>query len=142
MSAQENVTMEVSHRYSHPPEKVFDAWLVPAIASKFLFATETGKIIRCDIDPKVGGKFVITDRRDGDDVEHVGEYLEIDPPRRLKFTFGVPAYSSDMSVVTIDIIPVDGGCELTLTTELKREWADRAKDGWGNILRTLQTING
>lgn len=140
MSAAENVSVQVTHRYSHPCEKVFDAWLDPKIAGKFLFATETGEIVRCDIDPRVGGKFAITDRRDGNDVEHVGEYLEIERPRRLKFTFGVPAYSSDRSIVTIDIMAIEKGCELTLTTELKREWADRTREGWSKILRTLQGI--
>ncbi|MBX3443418.1 MAG: SRPBCC domain-containing protein [Planctomyces sp.] len=87
-----------------------------------------------------GGRFVITDRRDGDDVEHSGEYLEIDRPRRLQSIFGVPAYSSDISIVTIDIIPLECDCELILTTELKREWADRTKEGWGKTLRTLEEM--
>lgn len=138
MNAKRNATVQVSHRYSHPPEKVFDAWLDPQIASRFLFATETGQIVRCEMDPRVGGGFRVTDRRDGVDVEHVGEYLEIDRPRRLKFTFGVPAYSPDMSVVTIEIRPLDTGCELTLTTELDAEWADRTREGWSKIARGLE----
>jgi len=141
MSNEQKVSVQVTHRYQHPPEKVFDAWLVPAVASKFLFATEAGEIIRCDIDPQVGGKFVITDRRNDGDAEHTGEYLIIDRPRRLQFTFGVPKYSSDFCVVTIEIEVVEGGCELTLTAErLLPEWTDRTRDGWGKILRTLQSM--
>ena len=33
-----------------PPDEVFDAWLDPRKAKHFLFATEGGEIVRCDID--------------------------------------------------------------------------------------------
>ena len=69
-------------RFDFSIERVFDAWLDPAKASKFLFTTPTGKMVRVEIDARVGGSFNIT-RRDGEDVEHVGTYVEIDRARRL-----------------------------------------------------------
>src|SRR5207253_792689 len=75
----------------------------------------TGQMVRAEVDARVGGSFNFTDRRDVGDVEHVGEYLEIDRPRRLVFTFGVPKYSPAMTRVSVDIVPLDTGCELTLT---------------------------
>src|SRR5580700_5862408 len=122
------VTVRVTRRFSASPERVFDAWLDPAKARKFLFATKTGEMVKAEIDPRVGGRFNFTDRRDGVDVEHVGEYLTIDRPRRLAFTFAVPLYSTVITTVTIDIIPIEGGCELTLTHEgVLSEWASRAE---------------
>jgi uncharacterized protein YndB with AHSA1/START domain len=121
-------------------ERVFDAWLDPVRASKFLFATPTGTMVRVEIDARVGGAFNITDRRDGEDVAHVGTYLEIDRPRRLVFTFGVPKYSSLMTRVSIDLRPLPTGCELTLThEEVPAEYLDSGREGWSKILDELSS---
>eukprot|EP01030_Chromulinospumella_sphaerica_P018450 gene18450-18316_t len=97
------VALTVSHTYRSPAERVFDAWLDPDKAGRFLFATPDGEMIRVEIDPVVGGGFNFTERRGTDDVAHVGAYLEIDRPRRLVFEFGVPLYSPDRGKVEIDI---------------------------------------
>jgi uncharacterized protein YndB with AHSA1/START domain len=80
--------LTVQHVYSAPPARVFEGWVDPSLASRWLFATPDGRIVRCDIDPRPGGALVITDRRAGDEVEHRG-IVEVDP-RRLIFTFSVP----------------------------------------------------
>jgi uncharacterized protein YndB with AHSA1/START domain len=142
MKPEEHLEVSVRHRFRQPPERVFDAWLDVGLARRFLFSTETGEMVRCDIDPRVGGCFVLTDRRPEGDVEHTGEYLVIDRPRRLVFTFGIPAASPTFDIVTIDITPEsDGGCTLQLTAEMAPEWkdfVDRARQGWGQILAELE----
>lgn len=131
----------VTHRYAASPEQVFDAWLDPAIARRFLFATPTGEMIRAEVDARVGGRFVFVDRRpDMGDVLHTGEYLEIDRPRRLAFTFGVPQFDPGFSRILLQFAPApSGGCDLTLTqAQVPAEWADRSRDGWGMILGALE----
>jgi len=136
-----DVLVRVTRRFAASAERVFDAWLEPASARRWLFATETGEMVRCEIDPRVGGTFTFTDRRDGEDFEHTGEYVEIDRPHRLVFTFGVPAFSSEFAMVAIDIRSTPGGgCELTLTQEMKPEFAEyreRTQTGWTMILDGL-----
>ena len=142
MSTQTTATVRVKHRFTASAERVFDAWLDPAKARRFLFATPTGQMVRAEIDPRVGGQFTFTDRRDGEDVDHTGEYLEIDRPRRLVFTFMVPKYSSVVTRVTIDIVPLESGCELTLTHEgVLKEYEEGSKEGWSGILAALATIS-
>ena len=134
----------VTHSYAHPPERVFDAWLDPQVARRFLFATPSGEMIRAEVDARVGGRFVFVDRRpDMGDVEHVGEYLEIDRPRRLVFTFGVPAFDPGFTRVEVEITPAAGGCEVRLTQrDVPDEWAERSKQGWGMILEGLEKALG
>ena len=138
MSMENRRAVLVTHRFSASAERVFDAWLDPAKAGRFLFATPQGRMVRAEIDARVGGSFVFTDRRDGEDIEHKGQYLEIDRPRRLVFTFAVPKFSAEVTRVTIDITPQDSGCELTLTHEgVLPDYAERTRSGWKMILETL-----
>ncbi len=142
-TSDQRATVRVTHRFAQSSERVFDAWLDPAQAGKFLFATPNGKMVRAEIDARVGGSFVFVDRRDGEDVEHVGEYLEIDRPRRLAFTFAVPKFSAERTGVTIEIAPSGGGCVLTLTHEgVLPAYATRTEAGWQMILEGLAVALG
>ncbi len=139
MTTETTSCMVVMHRYAASPERVFDAFLDVETARRFLFATATGEMITAEIEPRVGGRFTFTERRpDMGDVRHVGEYLEIDRPRRLVFTFGVPQFDARMTIVTIEIRPQGDGCELTLTHDgVPPDYAKRTHEGWSRILAGL-----
>jgi uncharacterized protein YndB with AHSA1/START domain len=137
---RKTATVRATHRYDASPERVFDAWLDPAIAGRFLFATPTGQMIKAEIDPRVGGAFTFTDRRpDMGDVEHVGTYIEIDRPRRLVFDFAVPKYDATQTRITLDFAPAGAGCDLTLTHEgVFEEYVKQTEGGWEMILAALE----
>ncbi len=138
MTNATQVSVQVTHRFTASAERVFDAWLDPDRARRFLFATPTGEIVRVEIDARVGGRYTLVDRRDGQDIEHVGEYRVIDRPRKLVFTLEVPQFSPVSTLVTIEVSPLESGCELTLTQDgVPTEWADRGRDGWAMILDGL-----
>ncbi len=146
------VVIKVTHRYSAPADRVFDAWLTPGQASRFLFRTRTGNVMRCEINPEVGGGFTVTDRRpaaDGDesvfDVVHMGKYLEINRPRRLVFDFSVLTLGSDDPTrVTVDVNPLGPmASELVLTHEMgdsgmARVMEETSRKGWVNMLATME----
>ncbi len=143
--------VRLAHRYSAPAERVFDAWLTPSQASRFLFATRTGNVMQCEINPVVGGGFVVTDRRplaDGEesvfDAVHRGNYVTIDKPRLLVFNFVVASYADDTTQVTLEFSAQGAnGCEITLTHELgdsEEALAMQAvtRKGWAQMLATLE----
>jgi uncharacterized protein YndB with AHSA1/START domain len=135
--------VSVAHRFDAPAERVYDAFLDPDSARKFMFATATGQVVRCDIDARVGGVFTIVDRRNGEDVLHSGTYLALERPHRIVFNFSVPKYSTDVTTVTLAIAPRGNGCEVTLTHELKASDAplrNRARDGWAGILKVAAEL--
>jgi uncharacterized protein YndB with AHSA1/START domain len=135
--------MVITHRFCVPAKRVFDAWIDPAVTSRWLFATPDGQIVRCEIDARPGGVFTITDRRAGEDVAHVGRYGEIDSPRRLVFSFGVPKFSSAMTRVEISIAEAASGCDLTLAHfDVPEEWQKQTEQGWKELLGKLDEMLG
>ena len=141
--SDDTVQVRVTHRFAASADRVYDAFLDPGTARKFLFATPTGQVVRCEIDARVGGEFVVVDRRGDEDVAHVGKFVELERPRRIVFTFSVEKYSSDSDRVTIEIASLKRGSEVTLTHEMQAKYAalrDRAKEGWGSILELAAEI--
>jgi uncharacterized protein YndB with AHSA1/START domain len=141
--SERDVEVSVSRRFESAAERVFDAWLDASTEGKWLFATPTGEMVRCEINARVGGRFNLTERRDGEDAVHTGEYVAIERPRRLVFTFS--AGGTEPTRVTVRIEPWDGGCEVMLTHELAPEWAEyaeRPREGWSEILEGLARTLG
>lgn len=133
-------TAQVTRRFAYSAERVFDSFLDPVMAKKFMFGANEEDWVRCEIDPRVGGEFIMTVRGPKGNTEHQGEYLEIERPYRLVFTFAVPADSPDHDLVTIDIKPLGDGCELTLTNELAPAWAaylEGNRAAWEKMLNCL-----
>ncbi len=130
-------TVVVRREFEASQERVFDAWLDPASAGRWLFATPSGQMVRVEIDAQVGGRFLIIERRDGQDAEHRGAYRHIDRPDRLVFSFG-DDIAFDATTVTVDIAPTPDGCDLTLTQEgVGAEWVAKTQQGWTGILAGL-----
>ncbi len=127
-------TVTVTRRFSVSPERVFDAFLDPAIAAKFMFATPTGEMVRVDIEARVGGAYTFVDRRDGEDIEHI---LELNRPHRLVFQFAVPKYDPTNSTVALDIVADGTSSLLTLTHEgVDDAYLEQTGKGWTMILGT------
>ncbi len=133
--------LRMTRRFDLPPARVFDAWVDPALVTKWLFTTPGSESHSTEIDARVGGGWVIVDRRDGIDYKALGEYLEIDPPRRLVFSFGMPQFSDAFNTVTIEIEPDGDGCLMTLTQDnLPPEYQEPTRQGWEDMFHTLAAL--
>lgn len=134
----ERVTVRVARQFAAPPERVFDAWLDPARAGQWLFATPEGEMVKVEIDPRPGGRFLFVDRRNGEDIEHTGEYLAIDRARLLAFNFMVPKFSTEATLIEVELSPAAAGTDLVLSHKnVLPEYAGRTEEGWGKILDAL-----
>ena len=140
------VILSVTRDFAAPAERVFDAWLDPKDAARFLFATDGGEMLTCEIDARVGGRATIVERRPAGDAHHRMQFEVIDRPTRLVFLFAAdPAEEGEWTRVTIEIAPRGDGCTLTLTHEMDPEWAayeEQTRKGWGMILGNLARMLG
>lgn len=128
----------VIHRLiAAPRERVFAAWLDPQSVVQWM---QPGDVARAtaEIDARVGGKFRIVMEHGRGGAEHWGEYLEIDPPSRLAFTWTSEHTDLQPTVVTIELRESGGGTELTLThRRLPEAQVESHRQGWGDIVRKL-----
>jgi uncharacterized protein YndB with AHSA1/START domain len=132
------VAVRVTHRYGAAPARVFEAWLDPELAGRWLFATASHPIAHPEVDARVGGSFRFVDRRSSRVAEHSGEYAEIVPHRRLVFTLSMEKPPYAVTRVAVEIAPLAGGCVLKLTHEnVPREHASRIEGRWIGILYGL-----
>jgi uncharacterized protein YndB with AHSA1/START domain len=130
--------IRVTRRYGVPPERIFDAWLDPEVAGRWLFATASRPMAHVEIDARVEGSFCFVDRRDGEITEYTGEYIEIIPHRRLVFSLSLEKHPHVITRVTVEIASLREGCELTLTHEnVPQEHADDIEGRWTGILYGL-----
>jgi len=136
---EEPAGLAVTRFFSAPAERVFDAWLDPASAGRWLFATSAGQMERVEMDARAGGKFVIVEKRGRTLAEHLGTYEIIERPRRLVFRYATN-HDEEPTRVTVAIEPVAVGCKLILTHEISPAWTavrEKAHAGWTMILEGL-----
>lgn len=147
MTPDSPVTARVSHRFSQPAERVFAAWLDPALIGQWMFGPHLRdeEIVSLKLEARVGGRYSFVVRRQGQELDHAGEYLELDRPRRLVLTWGLRE-ERDPSRLVLDFEPQADGCEVTLRHEMRAEWADfvgQSEAAWARMLRTLDaTLSG
>jgi uncharacterized protein YndB with AHSA1/START domain len=119
-------------------ERVFQAWLDPKSLVQWM---RPGGMTdaTADVDAQVGGKFRIVMIEGAKRYEHTGEYLAIDPPRRLEFTWISDATDHQSTVVTIDFLERDRGTELVLThRRLPPKQVESHRGGWTDIFQLLE----
>lgn len=129
-----------------PSERVYDAILEPDMISRFMFGPllREEEILHIRNEPRGGGTFSYKVRRGEHEIDHVGDFLELDRPRRIVFTWGIASESAaGGSVVSIYITPTAEGCSVRLVHEMAPEWADfidRSRDAWKKMLAVLATL--
>lgn len=141
MTEKRDKSVSLSRYFNAPPERVFDAWLNPEVAGKWLFTMAISESHSMENDPRVGGTYTITDVREGTAYTAVGEYLEVNRPHRLVFTFGMPQFSPDFDRVIVEIEPEGAGCVMTLTQEdMLTAYQKSTKRGWSKMVDALAKL--
>jgi uncharacterized protein YndB with AHSA1/START domain len=137
----------VLHRFTLPAEHVFAAWFDPIWLGRWMFGPNVRdeSVVRLSIDPRVGGKFSFVVNRGGKEIDHVGEYLEIERPRLLVFTWATRDSLAETSRVIVEIAARDQGCDVKPTHVMGAHWSafiDKAAESWSRMLEALERALG
>lgn len=120
-------------------EEVFDAWTSAESLTEFMRPAEFVQRCEVEVDVRVGGKYRIDMIGVSSVAKHHGEYLVIDRPKKISFTWISPNTDNRPSVVTIELTPRGPQkCELVLThSGLPVQQVQGHTQGWTAILDML-----
>lgn len=144
---EETVVARVEQQFDKPASQVFDAWLQPEAVRQWLKAALhsmglPGDVRRIEIEARVGGRFIWSDMRATGEAVHWGNYLEIERPQRLVFSWFTSAEdeTQNASVVTLTLAENASGCIATLSHRMPATYAEyipQTEMGWGAMLAQL-----
>jgi uncharacterized protein YndB with AHSA1/START domain len=120
-------------------EEVFDMWLSPESLRRWMRPGDT-EVAYAAVNPVVGGTFRIDMRdQDGHIFTHAGQYLEIQRPDKLSFTWNSTVLGAHSSQVTVEFYEQEGMCLMVLSHELPPDDAliEDHRKGWTTILNLL-----
>lgn len=121
-----------------PPDAVFRAFTDPVLLRKWMSPVGYAE---ASVDARVGGALHVA-MIDGDvRIEHAGEFLELDRPRRMRFTWNSPYTGAAGSVVTVTLAPDGEGTRLTLVHEqLPGDVVSPHQSGWNAMVERLASV--
>lgn len=122
-----------------PITNVFDAWLDPEMLAQFMRPSPKMKLSPTTNEAVVDGRFEILMQIGEQTIPHTGQYLEIERPNKLVFTW-VSSSSMDDSVVTLNFKTIaENQTELNLTHVrfIDEEHRSDHEVGWGRIIDCL-----
>ena len=100
--------LRLERLFDAPAERIFAAWTDPALLRRW-FAAEPGWTTpEAEVDVRPGGAYRLSMRgTDGIVRTVVGEYLEVDPPHRLVYTWRWLAHAGRAADETATVVSVD-----------------------------------
>jgi uncharacterized protein YndB with AHSA1/START domain len=113
-------------------EEVFRAWTDPTLVRQW-FKPAGGSSQGAEMDVRVGGRYRWAMKLLGHVYYAVGEYIEVDPPRRLVFTFGWERALVRLtdSIVTVEFVDRGHETEVVITHERLPSRIQRTLHGAG-----------
>lgn len=144
MTSATTHSLRLTHVINADAERLFRAWTDPSELRHWWRMEQSGwSFAEATIDLRVGGRYRLgMTSPEGKTHVAVGEYVEVERPTRLAFTWDweEPASRVGDTLVTVEFNPVSPSrTEVVLTHERFAD-ADRVANherGWGQLLRLL-----
>jgi uncharacterized protein YndB with AHSA1/START domain len=137
--------LRMERTYDAPAQAVFDAWTSEEVMRRWWHAGHDWETPVAQVDLRVGGHIRVVMRNPHEDIEYGGggEYTEVDPPRRLAFTW---TWDGDTTgqLIELDFEESAGATTVHFTHRGLRDEESRLshEDGWGtafdNLARALK----
>jgi uncharacterized protein YndB with AHSA1/START domain len=135
-------TLLLERTFQAPAEAVFDAWTSEEVLRRWFHGEHAWETPVAEVDLRLGGNVRVVMRNPDEGTEHGGggHYTEIDPPRRLAFTW---TWDNDEdareTLIELDFEEADGATTVRLTHSRLRDQESvlSHEEGWSNCLENL-----
>ena len=136
-------SVSLSRTVAAPAEKIFDRWLIPTFVGSWMFGSHIGneKVVDLQNEVRPGGSYAYQIKRNGKEFLHDGEYLKIDRPKKLSFSWRETAKkNAHKSKINLSLDTQDGKTRLRLSMQIDQTlelYADEIKQQWSERLKVL-----
>jgi uncharacterized protein YndB with AHSA1/START domain len=134
-------TLRLERTFDAPAQDVFDAWTSEEVLRRWFHAGHDWETTEAQVDLRVGGsvRVVMRNPQDKGEAGGGGQYLEVDPPRRLVFTW-LWDDNNIRTLIEVDFEEADGVTTVRFThSDLWDEEAVRSHDdGWRKCFDNLE----
>ena len=145
VASSETDDLVIRRRYSAPPDVVFGLWTRPEFLSKWFRPSPDYSHQFVEVDARVGGRYRVAFESPEGKVDVVGgEFLAVDPPGRLVFSWmwePPNQHAGINSKVSVEFNEFDGETELVLTHGLTNAvMKEEHNMGWSGALDQIADI--
>ena len=133
--------LEVRRTVPGTTADVFRAWTEPRHMERWLAPGDV-QSVTVESELRVGGTYRIHMQAEAGEYTAFGEYREIEPDRRLVFTWdwAQAEHAMGPTVVTVELHPVEAGTEVTVVHELPEKRVEGHRVGWDSCLDRLEQL--
>ena len=119
-----------------PPDVVFDEWLYPVGMTEWM-CPRPARAVKIALEPSVGGSLRIDIEDGGSSLYVTGQFIELNRPRRLRFTWSCSAWTDPSVQSEVTVTLEHHGTDQTMMTieheQLPPDQVDAHQRGWGAI---------
>lgn len=140
--SERDLALVVRRTIAATPDRLFEAWTTP----RLLLMWWGPRGVRCtsaEVDARPGGAYRIGNRLpDGETLYIVGEFREVEPPRRLVYTWALESSPGPAELVTVRFEPREAGTEVIVVHERIADASrrDQHEHGWQGCLDGLAAL--
>jgi len=132
--------VQLSYTYSYPPSKLWQAWTHPSIVKMWFGSDPDGTVLEAELDVHVNGSFKVRfANSDGTEHTATGVYNEVEPNKRLAFTWGWKDRPEVAENVSVEFTSENGVTVMSFEHHnIDKNTAHNYAEGWESTFKKFK----
>ena len=136
------ISFNLNKTINGPQQAVFDHWLIPVFVGEWMFGprVQVEKVLELNNTVRKNGSFEYRIERNGREITHSGEFVELDIPNRVSLSWRESPKENLESLITAQFSSEGSKTRMKLTIKLPAELdpqKEKIKDIWAARCKAL-----